>query len=574
MAGYVFMTPEEAWETRVEYRQKYYRTNIASYSGDRVELNATSNDGMFWKRTSKCRMHVPVAADIAAISANLLFSEEPTFTCYDEETEDNESEQQHRLDDLVELNNIHGKLNEAAESCAALGDVYLKLNYRKDEIDYPVLSVVPADAAWPEYLLGVLKGIHFFGVLKRDLHTGAVTRVYELYEPGKITMALYEGDNETLGNDLGDAELKRYGFEREIKPPVNDMLAVHIPNMRPNRVFRDMNMGRSDYDGLRDLMDSLDETYSSWMRDIRLGKARTIVPAEYLKRKPQEMLDGLAQSASWEFDPDVETYVTIDMTDGNGSTPGITLQQFSIRSSEYSATCAELLRNIVTIAGYAPQTFGLEIIGMAQSGTALHIREKKSYDTMGKKQTYWQSPLEAIMTAMIHLDNALWPESGSDADDRVKVKFADSAANDLSTMSSAVQLLMAANSASIQTRVEMLHPDWTQKQIAEETNRLKAVEQIALLDKGILSKAEVRATYMNETEEQAKKELAEIQAETMEQQMQQMQMAAQVQAQAQAQQTPAVQPVSQPTGEEAEDEEEQEEQPEAPVKRPEAPVEQ
>lgn len=519
MAGYVFMTPDEAWETRVEYRQNYYRRNIASYSGDRVELNATSNEGMFWKRTSKCRMHVPVAADIAAISANMLFAEEPNFACYDEETEDNESKQQKRLDDLVEWNNIHGKLNEAAESCAALGDVYLKLNYDKENLDYPILSVVPADAAWPEYLLGVLKGIHFFSVLKRDLHTGTVIRVYELYEPGKITMAIYEGDNETLGWDMGDAALKEYGFEREIKPPIDDMLAVHIPNMRPNRIYRDMNMGRSDYDGLRDLMDSLDEAYSSWMRDIRLGKARTIVPVEYLKRAPQEMLDGLAQSASWEFDPDVETYVAMDIANSNGDALGITQQQFAIRSGEYAATCNELMTRIVSSAGYAPQTFGLDIVGMAQSGTALHIREKMSYDTRGKKQTYWKSPLEGIMTAMIHLDHELYPKEGSDADDRVRIRFADSSANDIGTMASAVQMLLSANSASLETRVEMLHPDWTKKQIAEEVDRLKTSEQLSLMTAGIVSPVEVRESYTGETPEQAAAAIQAIQQQRMMQQM-------------------------------------------------------
>ena len=514
------MTPEEAWDTRVKYREEYYRQNIASYSGDRIELNATSNDGMFWRRQSKCKMHVPIAADIAAISANLLFSEEPSFTCYDEATEDNESKQQHRLDELVAKNNLHGTLNEAAESCAALGDVYLKLNYRKDEIDYPVISTVPADAAWPEYLLGVLKGIHFFSVLKHDLQTGIITRVYELYEPGKITMAIYEGDNETLGRDLGDSALTQYGFEREIRPPVDDMMAVHIPNIRPNRRYRDMYMGRSDFDGLRDQMDSLDEAYSSWMRDIRLGKARTIVPAEYLKRKPQEMLDGLAQSASWEFDPDVETYVTIDMQDSSGNTPGITLQQFAIRSSEYAATCDELMRNIVSMAGYAPQTFGMDITGMAQSGTALHIREKKSYDTRGKKQTYWKSPLEAIMTAMVHLDSVLWPDKGSDRDDQVKVKFADSAANDINTLSSAVQMLVAANSISIEARTEMLHPDWTMKQIAEEVARLRIPEYMSMLDKNIMLPEEVRAAYLGETVEEARAKLEQVAQEANRQQEQ------------------------------------------------------
>ncbi len=506
VAGFEFLTPQQAWDMMQDYYEKYYRANIAAYSGDRAELNATSDNGMFWSREGKCKVHVPVAADIAAVSANLLFAEEPFFTTYDDDTEETENDQQKRLDELVQKNNIHGKLNEGAESCSALGDVYLKLNWRKDNplADYPILTVVQGDSAWPEFLLGVLQGIHFFTVLKRNMQTDQVTRVYERYEPGKITMAIFEGSSTTLGNDVSDEELGKYGFTREIKAPVDDMLAVHIPNMLPNRKYRDIALGRSDFDELRNMMDSLDEAYSSWMRDIRLGKGRTIVPAEYLKRKPQDMLDGLAASASWEFDPEIESYVALDMTDGNGNIPGITLQQFSIRSGEHAATCLDLLRNIVSIAGYAPQTFGMDISGMAQSGTALHIREKKSYDTRGKKQTYWQSPLEQIMTAMIHLDSVLWPDKGSDIDDHVKVKYADGAANDITTMSGAVQMLVAANSASMLTRLQMIHPDWTKKQLADEVERInmEAMQNMMMAAK---AKAASQGAVGPETQEQGEK---------------------------------------------------------------------
>lgn len=483
MADFEFLTPEEAWDMKQDYYEKYYRPYLAAYSGDRSELNMTSDSGMFWRRDGKCKVHVPAAADIAAVSANLLFAEEPFFTTYDENTEENENKQQKRLDELVQKNCLHGKLNEAAESCAAGGDVYLKLNWRTDNptVDYPIITVVQCDSAWPEFMFGVLQGIHFFTVLKRDMEKDKVTRVYERYEPGKITMAVFDGNSTSLGQDVSDTELEKYGFKREIKPPIDDMLAVHIPNMKPNRKFRDLDLGRSDFDELRNLMDSLDEAYSSWMRDVRLGKARTIIPAEYLKRPPQDMLDGLAASASWEFDSEIEAYVAIDMQDANGNTPGITLQQFSIRSGEHAATCLDLLRNIVSIAGYAPQTFGMDISGMAQSGTALHIREKKSYDTRGKKQTYWKAPLEQIMTAMIHLDNALWPDNGSDADDQVKVKFADGAANDITTIAGAVQMLVASNAVSMQTRLQMIHPDWTQKQLADEIERIQAENEQALM---------------------------------------------------------------------------------------------
>lgn len=471
-----FLTPRQAWDELRKYRDAYYRKHIAAYSGDRRELATTSEHGMFWSRPGKAKVHVPIAADIAATSADMMFAEEPSFTCYDEETEDNESPQQHRLDELAVLNNVHGKLNEACESGAVLGDVHLKLNWDSDNVDYPVLSVVQGDSAWPEYRLGLLKCEHFFSVVQVSDET--VVRLYERYERGKIVAELFKGNANDLGQSMGEGALAKLGMKSETKAPIDEMLAVHIPNMRPNRQFRNTYMGRSDLDSLRGLMDSLDETYSSWMRDIRLAKARLIVPAEYLRRKPDDLFKD--SKYTYEFDEDVETLVALDINTMDGTTQGITSSQFAIRSAEHAATCMDIIKNIVSIAGYAPQSFGLDINGNAQSGTALHIREKKSYNTRGKKQTYWRTPLEAIMTAMVHLDAALFPGKGSDRDDVVKVRFADSMSNDLSTISSALQMLNSAASISTEMKIAMLHPDWTQKQIAEEVERVKAENGLAM----------------------------------------------------------------------------------------------
>lgn len=471
MAELDFLTPQKAWAELVSYRQKYYRKYIAAYSGDRKELNATSEHGMFWARPGKAKVHVPVAADIAATSSDLLFAEEPAFTCFDVKTENNESPQQRRLDELVVSNNLHGKLNEGGESCAALGDVYLKLNWWPDEIQYPVVTVVQGDSAWPEFMFGLLRCVHFFSVIRHDTGTDTVYRLYERYQKGRIYTALFKGSANDLGAMLPESALAQYGLSAETVAPVDEMLAVHIPNIRPNRLFRASDMGRSDFDGLRGLMDSFDEAYSSWMRDIRLAKARLIVPAEYLRRRPVDMFNG-ENKFTYEFDEDVETLVALDI-DPERAGAGITPSQFAIRAAEHAATCMDILRNIVSTAGYAPQTFGMDINGMAQSGTALHIREKKSFNTRGKKQTYWKAPLEAIMTTMIHLDASLFPGKGSQLDDQVKVRFADSMANDLSTMSSALQMLNSAMAVSVEMKVQMLHPDWTQKQVAEEVALIK-----------------------------------------------------------------------------------------------------
>src|SRR5690606_16963019 len=79
----------------------------------------------------------------------------------------------------------------------------------------------------------------------------------------------------------------------------------YVPNARPNRAFRahpiGTYLGRSDYAGAEGLMDALDEAYTAWHRDIRLGKARGIVPEEWLER-----VDG---TGVLKFDEDKEFFV-------------------------------------------------------------------------------------------------------------------------------------------------------------------------------------------------------------------------------------------------------------------------
>lgn len=492
-----FLKPVEAWELLKNYKQCYYNKYSAAYSGGLERLSSTAEFGSFWKRNGKCRVHVPIAADIAATSSDMLFSEEIRFTCFNEETESGDSPDQKRLDELLEKNNIHGLLNEAGESCSILGDVYLKLNWRKDELDTPIITVVQGDSAWPEYVLGVLKCIHFFTVYKVDKQNSFIYRMYERYEPNKITMHMYRGTDDDLGTLINDEVLRQLGYDTEIIPPILEMLAVHVPNIKPNRHDRSSNHGRSDCDGLRGLMDSLDETYSSWMRDVRLAKARLIVPAEYLRRRNKDLFDD--GSYTYEFDEDVETLVALDIDSEKVKGDPITSVQFEIRSEQHRMTCENLIREIVTNAGFSPQTFGLDIQGNAQSGTALNIREKKSLKTLGKKQTYWQSPLEKIMSALIHLDYALYPAKGSKADGVVKVRFSDSLANDISTTSNALEMLNRAAAASTEFKVEMLHPDWTKGQIDEEVERIKT-EQGLNVDEPNMMMGDFEGSNQNENE--------------------------------------------------------------------------
>lgn len=471
------LAPERAWAALMAHRSAYYAPYSAVYCGAEKALRKTAKPKSFWRRASKQKIHVPIAADIATTGSDLLFGEHPKIICVDDMKEQPNGEGQKRLEEILRINAMSALLNEAAESAAALGDVYLKIAWDVLRLSCPMIRVVQGDDAWPEYRLGTLRAIHFFTIIEEERSASgnvqSVIRAYERYEPKRISTRLYRGTLDSLGAQMSDDEVQKLGIEPEVSTGTDEILAVHVPNIKPNRMFRGSYMGRSDYDNLRDLMDALDESYSSWMRDIRLAKARLIVPAQFLRRKPEEMFgDSMNRPPTFEFDEDVETLVALDTQSGSlggdGESNKITPSQFSIRADEHQKTCVALVREIVTGAGYSPQTFGIDIEGMAQSGTALRIREKKSYSTCAKKQTYWQDTLEGLLTAMLHLDARLYPKKGSSQEIHVHVRFPGIFASDMATTSSTIEMINRAQSASVQTKVRMLHPDWDEAQVAAE----------------------------------------------------------------------------------------------------------
>ena len=460
-----FWSPQEAWDELSGERNVYIRKHKAAYSGLHAELAATAYPGSFWARKGKAQIHVPLAADIAAASSDLLFGNPPRCRVYDDDRETEEEDKQNRLDLLLRNSGFESVIQEAAEAAAVIGDVYLKCNWDSKRLLYPSIRYVSGEDAVPEYRFGKLTCVHFFTVIKTDRKSGRVWRLYERYEPGHIWSMVYTGNGGSLGTETA-AALEEYGVEEHVPVPGGGMMAVHIPNMKPSRV-RCQEYGRSEFEGMRDMLDSLDEAWSSWMRDIRLAKSRMIVPAEYLRKRDSDKDKMFSEGRyTFEFDEDVEIYVAMDIA--NDKNMSITPNQFAIRSTEHAATVEALIRNIISMCGYSPQTFGLDINGQASSGTALLIREKKTYQMRSKKLNYWSGPLESFLTAVLQLDAAVYHIPNVHAADRVIVDFPDSMSTDISTMAQAVQMMHNAQAVSTRTAIKMLHPDWEEGQVEEE----------------------------------------------------------------------------------------------------------
>lgn len=421
----------------------------------------------------RSKLHVPIASDIAATSADMLFSKPPVVTA-------SNSANQEALDEFMD-DGVHAKLLEAAETCSALGGVYKRVVWDTDVSDQPMLDVVPADAAVPLFSYGKLVGVTFWRIISDD--GSEVVRHLETHAPGQnaIFHNVYVGDQTDLGRiyPLTDfpetAQFAQYLSDGNAitfpDMPKDASTVVYIPNMLPNKIWRDLGpqvapLGRSDFSGVEPLMDALDEAYSSWQRDIRLAKARLIVPQQYL--------DNIGRGKGAVFDPDRQVYSPISMMTSGGGTSDIMANQFQIRVAEHQQTCNDYINRIVQGAGYSGQTFG-EYDGSSSAMTATEIRarERKTLITRNKKVLYWRPGLRDILYGWLAVKRAVFNDN-TVSPERPEVDFPDVVLPDQLELAQTASTLAMADAASKETLVRMVHPDWSDQEVRTEVQMIYA----------------------------------------------------------------------------------------------------
>lgn len=418
------------------------------------------------------RLHVPLPSDLAATSANLLFSEPPKLTHEDKAV-------MKRLEQLVE-NGVAKMLLHAAEANSALGDVYLRPVIDEDiYTDRAFLSAVHADGAIPTIRWGKLIEVTFWSTLlvDGDVHVRLLEHHDVVKGVGRIQYAVHEGTSRALGRavPLSDyaaaAHLADLIDEEGAQATGLDRLdVVRIPNAGPQRQWRTeaslKYLGRSDFDGNEQQFDALDDVWTGWMRDIRLARSRIIVPDYMLQSH------GPGQGAS--FDADREVFVGINAAPNpTGNGVGITAQQFEIRWQEHKSTADAIVETALRHAGLSAQTLGNEG-DVAITATEVQARERQSFTTRGNRiQGAWKPGLVDAIELLLAVERA---QLGGDRPEPVKinVEFGDSVSEAPETTARTLQLLHAAEAVSTDTKVRMVHPDWDDIQVKEEVARIKA----------------------------------------------------------------------------------------------------
>lgn len=407
------------------------------------------------------RIHLPAAAAIASASADLLFGETPSFAVGDGVT-------QERFDEIAESVGLGALLVEAGEMASGLGGVYLRPVVAPDVADHPILTGLDPDTVVPEFRWGRLVALTCWSEIDR---TGTqVVRHLERYEAGLVTHGVFVGTATTLGERhdlrsfaatkaLDDAQdWRQYG--------IVDTGCAFVPNIRPNRRHRRHPigrwMGRADTAGMESVMSSLDETWSSLMRDIDLGKRRIIVPDEFLERR------GRGQGAT--FDGDREVFSPLSIDPQSRDRTSIEVVDFAIRTSDHLEACRSLFAELVHGAGYSSSSVGDDSDGAVKTATEVDSQDSLSDRTTTKKRRYWTPALRSVLGSMLRLDRGVFRTPITPDVPVIEWPTLDQSSRTAETLN----LLTMSQSASVQTRVRMLHPQWTDDQVAGEADAIKA----------------------------------------------------------------------------------------------------
>lgn len=415
----------------------------------------------------RSKLHVPLAGDIARTSSGLLFSEPPKIIA-----EDNTAAQD-RLDALRK--SLHPVLLEAGELAAALGGSYFRLVWDEEVSDRPWIDTVAADRAVPEFAYGRLRAVTFWTVLDTDdKHR---FRHLERHERGRIYHGLYEGSLTHLG-------AARPLAEHPVTAPLAAMVdaeggldtgapahltASYMPNVRPARGWRHIpsaaSWGQSDLQGIEGLMDALDETWSSWMRDIQDGKGRILLADSLMQS------NGPGQGASW--NPDQRVYTGLNMLPRAGDPNPITKVQFEIRVKDHADTCAALASEAARQAGYSASSFGDHGDGKAVTATEVRAKERRSLIMKGRKQVYADPALSDILAAQLAVEaGPRFRVAGVALSEPPTIEFQDSISEGALELATTAEMLRRAEAASTETLVAMVNPTWDEDRRQAEAERI------------------------------------------------------------------------------------------------------
>lgn len=389
---------------------------------------------------------VPLAAEMARLSSQLLFSAEPKFV-----NEDHEK----ITERIVEANDPGEFLLESGEQIAVQG--YGGLRVIRDEAvaDVPLVTHVPANRT----IFRVRHGRFVTGgyvVIERrpDPFRDEVYRLIEDHKPGKIERALYKGNRTSLGSTIPHAKW----LEEFSGLPENTDTRLNAPTLyRWNNVPG----GWSDLARLDSLFDRLNEAESIGVDKLRMSVPIAVVDRKISDRQGKTNLRGVILTGG------------SSSVAGEGVAKTVEMIQRTLEAESHKLYVGHLRDSILMYGGYSLSSWGLDDGGSADSGKALRLRQQRTLLTKAGKERSARAAITAAFAAA-----AAWSENASDPKPyRPDLQFGDGLPKDPVEDSQVIAVKRGAEVASLEQSIRELHPEWSQSDIDAELERLEKEEK-------------------------------------------------------------------------------------------------
>jgi hypothetical protein len=424
----------------------------------------------------RTREHVGWASDLTTLSSDLLFAEPPRVA-FDDELKVSEDAQK-RLDLIANSDEAHAAQHEGGELTSLFGASALTVRWDTETTDHAWVAPSGADLVIPEFRNGRLTALTLFTEYPEG---GEVWRHLERHEKGRILHLLFKGDKQNIGKrrNLADYPATQYLLDivKERDPATEaDFFRTNTQQLTaswwlnaPARAWRrdgDLaEAGRSDLTPtVRQLGDSLDEIYSSWLKDIRLGAARLLIPESYLESD---------SSGGFAFDRGQELIRKINAPGLMSSSVGDSIEkiQFEIRTEDHERSALAWWKRMLGTAGYGE--LDAETQGVQKTATESGYEQDSKQRTRDKKALYARPALSSIYGACMAIDGQLFRGKGGGEYEAPEVRFPEQSQMDPLKEAQVISTLKAAGVMSVEIGVKAAHRDWDQNAVDEEVARLR-----------------------------------------------------------------------------------------------------
>lgn len=381
------------------------------------------------------RVHLPVARLITDTITNLIFSEMPSLTV-DTGNKKRSEEINKLIDDILNENGKAHLFHTISRDLSYSGACAIKPVIDNDFSDKVILQVYPKES-----LEIIRKYDRITEIVFKDFYKDNYC-LKSHYGKGHIWFELFKNDRKVKLTDLEEtSELHDWYFVDSSNKPINKLMAVYITNNDDER---------SDYDGIYDLLEEIDEIKSTQLFIQRTLKPRRNIPSSLCQ------LDRATGKAITPDSWDVEDNV-VEVEDPENVIRNINEIQFTAPAlTVYDDAIKNILKDILNILSLSPSTIGENDGGSNSSSLALNVREKSSLRKRAALITRYDSAFKELLNVILLYQLAQWKKDTAvvqDLDYDYFVDFSEYASPSFDDM---VKTLTAALDAGLISQKEAI----------------------------------------------------------------------------------------------------------------------